>query len=368
MPNTAANPLGALRDLIAEIGAEKRATEGLGKTTFPQESVDDGTTEATSGSHAAENTAYVKKTVPGTPIDSAPDAKASDPKQDDLQPQIRVTQSTTGTDPSTEDNYKDKKYDPGTDHPARADNGEKYAGWNFDRLVTQLEKVGNGLLADLHVEAKQATATSRGPATAKGAAAAGYSAATAAGIGDEERARLTLESTVKEAFHMADLIAAYCQIKYAEEEEERREHELPRDVESHDGPPDEGVPMPPDAGVPPAGGGDPMAQLLGGGEQPPEVPPTGDESMQGLNGAMDDMQITPELIQQLLALLQSQGQGHPALKAAAENLKEATTRARTYRLQGKYETGPAKTARVGRIRSECRGYLSELMKSAGIIR
>ena len=65
-------------------------------------------------------------------------------------------------------------------------------------------------------------------------------------------------------------------------------------------------------------------------------------------------------------------QHHPAakpieaMKAAAETLQEIGTRARAYRLAGKYEMGPAKTAQIAQIRRECRSYLSELMKSAGI--
>ena len=381
MANKSASQLGNLLDLIAEIGAEKRATEGVGKTTFPQESVDDGTKPATTGSHAAENTSYVKEEVPGQPIDSSPEAKASDPKQDSLQPQIGATQSTTGTDPSAEDNYKDKKDDPGTDHPAKADSGEKYGSWDFGRLAQAWDKAANGLLAELHVENKQAAAAvqpqAAAPVTPKAAAAAGYAAAAGAGVTDDARARMTIEATVKEAFHMADLAAAYLRIKWAEEEEASKEHEKP---EEGDAPPEEGGGPPPDAGLPPGAGGpppgaggpppeaggDPMAQLLGGDQPPPGAPPTGDESMQGMNGAMDDMQITPELLQQLIQLLQAQA--HPQLKTAAENLREVAARARAYRLQGKYEVGPAKTARVHRIRSECRGYLSELMKSAGILK
>lgn len=388
--------LRALHDLVKEIRTEKRATEGVGKTTFPQESVDDKTHDVSTGSHAAENTAYVKETTPGTAVDEASEAKPGSDRQDELQPNIGTQQSATGEDPSAEDDYKATKDDPGTSHPAKADDGQKYAGWTVERLLEEQTKQANLLLATIAKDGEKSAApagtrTSSAP-SAKEAAAAGYAAAAAAGA--RPTAQQSILDTVKEASHMAELTALWL-LKRAEEEEggERREEEGEKKREESHGEPDgdeggEGGEGAPPSGPPapaPGGGEELLGQMLGGGAGAgagappppapmpgpggpggpggdPGMPPTHDDQMQGLSGAMDDMQLTPELIQQLIALLQAQG--GEGMKAASA-LKGAAEKSRAYRLTGKYTQGVAKSAKVAALREQFKGYLSEIVRRSG---
>jgi hypothetical protein len=92
--------------------------------------------------------------------------------------------------------------------------------------------------------------------------------------------------------------------------------------------------------------------------------PTKDERAEGLTGAMDDLQLTPETIQQLVALLNAQGD--EGMKAA-NVLKQAADTAKAYRLTGKYTQGAAKSARIAALRQQFRDYLGEIVRRSGYI-
>jgi hypothetical protein len=391
MPNPALL-FNEFRTFAEEIGRMKQAESpsGVGETSHPVMDKDDSTQDATTGARAEENTKDVKKDVPGTAVDeaSAPSPTASE--QDSVQPNIGTQQSETGGDPSVEDDYKSTKEDPGTSHPAKADDGEKYAGWQYDKLSRHVEKLANGLLADIIVEGRdKSAAPTPAPVPAKLAAAAGYIDAALAGD-DNARAALTVEGTIKEAHDMAGLVAKYAfeLAEYYKRAEEGEEQPKPDEQGEPDG--DEGSPVATEGEVPApdAGGGVPggggaeatLSSLLG----QPEAPPSHDEAMAGVNGAMDDLQISPEILMQIAQLLQQQGAGGPAgpagpggpggpgappvpadpaaMKTAAL-IQKVAREARAFRLDGKYEIGPPKTARAKRIRAEMRNYMSELTRN-----
>lgn len=339
---------------IRRMVVKSASAPGQGETTFPQDEVDDGQSEASEGARGRENSADVKDVVEHASIETT--TAPSSESQESVQPQIGLTQSETGGDPSVEDDYESRQKDPGTDAPAKVGEGEKYAAWSLEKLAAEADR----LTAQLAGSAAAPAATPRAAApaaTPKEAAAAGYADAAAAGAAD----RRFMEATVKEAIHAAALTAQYLPYYH----QKAAEGDLPLEGL----PPDEGAPpeeAPPldEAGPPPAGG-DPGASLedaLGGEAPPSDAPATADEAIDGFNGAADDMQITPEMLEAIVALLQQQ-QGAPAVAKAAKFQKLAAA-AVGRRMAGGHTIGPPKTARAAAIREGGRKYLVEIVSLA----
>ena len=139
-----------LRGFLAEIQAEKSAAatrkQGAaynepgsigGPTSHPVKDVDDGTQKATEGARSAENSADVKEQEMAGNVDSAAD---KGPDQESVQFNVGVTSTETGKDPANENNYKGDKDDPGTSHPAKTDDGEKYASMSFAQIKALFER------------------------------------------------------------------------------------------------------------------------------------------------------------------------------------------------------------------------------------
>lgn len=121
-----------------------------GASSHPTANVDNRGQSASEGARSSENESDVKADVPNN-VNSAPDAK--DGQSDDVNINIGTTQSATGEDPSTEDDYKGGKDDPGSSHPARTDNdaldGHKYASLKMGQAYDLHTNLANGILADL---------------------------------------------------------------------------------------------------------------------------------------------------------------------------------------------------------------------------
>ncbi len=166
VPTQKATLFSALNALASEIdGIEKQSSAQLvkragpvpsdpggyqGPTTHPVKDIDNDVQDATEGARSAENTADVKADIKAPSVDSTPDATEGGGDADADQLNIGMTQSSTGNDPSVEDAYKDKKDDPGTTMPAKADNGgEKYASVSFRDGMAKSAQYGNAILADL---------------------------------------------------------------------------------------------------------------------------------------------------------------------------------------------------------------------------
>lgn len=312
-------------------GTKKASPAGMGETSHPSEGVDNNTQDEETGARYDENSADVKKDVPGQSVD------ATDPKsggdQDSKQFNIGTTQSATGEQPSVEDDYKSDKDDPGTEHPMNADDvGEKYSAMSLKNLLKVAENKANNILADLAVDvAKDNTQTVQQKAAAVKAAApapaqkspvsatAGYDAATLS-ANMEKVAADFIAQTIRDADLDADLVGAYCHSYYngrmkraADESVEGESHEDP--AAGGEGPPPEGAGEGGEGGegggadvlgalgaagadAPPMGGdggGDPGAGGAGG----PGGGMSQEQALQELAMALQELGISPEELAQL---------------------------------------------------------------------
>lgn len=158
----------SLRHMAEEIGgAEKQAAAGRikqgegptpsdpggyqGATTHPTKSVGNNVQSVQTGARASENEKDVKADQGAPGVNSTPEAshKEGSGDQDSVQLNIGTTQSATGEDPSVEDDYKGTKDDPGTTHPAKTDDGEKYAAMKFPEIKGVADLLANSICADL---------------------------------------------------------------------------------------------------------------------------------------------------------------------------------------------------------------------------
>lgn len=322
---------------VAEPLSEPGSLEG--GTSHPSGKADDGTQTATTGSFAAEQTAAVKENVGATSVDSMPEATPGSVNQNDHQLNIGTKQSLIGEDPSSEDNYKETKDEPGnidgkaTTSPATVGD-EKFASFSLPQKYAFLTKEANELLRDLTLSGVATTPTASNTPAAPNtpeaqAVAAGYKAAAAAApaaISDAD-IQLFLQETVKEAEAIGDCAVAYFNEIYKaaseappEEAMETEDHDKPGDAGSNG---DGAAPAGPAGGAAGGGGGDEDLALLaamggeGGGDPaaaPPAPPapggdmggmPGGDPSLGGsspvneLFNALVEMGITPDDLHQI---------------------------------------------------------------------
>lgn len=262
-----------LNEFMKEVAAEKTAAANTeaggheGASSHPSTDVDDSTADASEGARSAENSADVKDEVGGKTPDDISEGDAG-PDQDDRQLNIGTQQSATGEDPSVENDFKGDKDDPGTSHPADTEDGEKFGSLerdcedaDFMQAKTAALSLGNEILADfangfgfgevqyqkkaqaLLVEEPQAEINDQPVAPpaeqqaevtaekqaeevapeAQEAADAGYQLAAVLGmekLSEEQRASLTIEQTVKDASHDADLVGSYLNTLAAEAEKQ----------------------------------------------------------------------------------------------------------------------------------------------------
>jgi len=337
-----------LRDFLSEVENEKRAsvrkraeantetTAQGGPTSHPSKNEDDGTTPATDGARSKENTGDVKKMIPAGGVDSASDDAAS---QEDQQYDVGIGSTSTGEDPSNEDNYKSEKEDPGTTHPATTD-GEKYSSLHFGQLRKLAAYKANDILSDIvkraeeeceededeeeskkkdddnedsesdqeeveemaKEEAKEAGyIDSRGRLTSMGkvAAAAGEAAATLTNDQNHELVKQaqasvagSIEHTIADGLEKAAMVGAYLQSFYkAAAEGEAAGGE--GDAQTQEEAPEDGSGMEMDPSM--------LAQMAGEESAPQGAPPEGD-AIQELLMALQEQGIEPE---QLLQMIQS---------------------------------------------------------------
>jgi hypothetical protein len=295
-----------------------------GATSHPVKSVDDQTQDATEGARSSENSSDVKKQIPGGGADGAP---TSPPDQAGQQFSTGVTSTATGEDPSNEDNYKGDKEDPGTSHPAKADDGEKYSSLSYSKLKTLTEKKANALVANLTAQLKQAQDNKGKPEAqpAKTAASAVVEPKTAAAVGYDQAVKagepanqeptdfykLAAEDVIRNALKSAVATGQYLTsfksaiAKKAEEEASESEDSKSEKSES---PKEEASESSSEAPPKSSGGGGDV-----GGETPPAAaggppgmggaPPAGagDPSVDELLAALAELGITPD---QLLAAIE----------------------------------------------------------------
>jgi len=365
----------ALTSLADEIGTEKTAAAQEksaaptpsdpggydGASSHPTTGIDNRGQGASEGARSSENATDVKADQP-VGVDQTAEATAGSDVQDGQQLNIGTQQSATGEDSSVENDYKGTKDDPGTSHPAKTEDGEKYSSAKVAQAYAI--PLANSILADLangygsqlktasNVEpvpqpvapapAAEETPTEPAPTEEKSAsvdpellkaasvatepepAIAGYELATSMGLEKAaafEGVRECVSGTIKDAHLDADLFGSYY-TAFADNMHKQAMGEDPmggaEDGEEHGAPP-EGAPP---EGAPPEGGGEDLGGLGdllggggGGGEPPMGEDPMGGDPMGG--GEMGGGPSEEEAIMQLAAALDELGIPLEALAGAA---------------------------------------------------
>lgn len=314
-----------------------------GASTHPSAHVDNNVQKATTGSRAAEYEADVKKQQGALAVDNTPEL-SQEGRQDEVQQNIGTTVAATGEDPAAEKDYKGTKDDPGTSHPAKASDGEKYSSVNFKQAHAKCSDLGNEILADLInfggdsiaskaagmppaflANIKKKKSDDGDKCSDKGdlkgdqhkldvdgdgeitgpdlkslrekdsAFSAGYELAAALGLdkeATEASVRDVCANTLREADEMADLFVGFYTAKAAgadmmEEGAEGEDHSEAGDAASGEAPADMSGGM-----GELMGGGDMGGGEMAGGEMGGE--PSEDEALQELAMALQELGISPE--------------------------------------------------------------------------
>ena len=331
-----------------------------GASSHPSAHVDNDVQKATTGARAAEYEADVKKQQGALAVDNTPEM-SQEGRQDEVQQNIGTTVAATGEDPAAEKDYKGTKDDPGTSHPAKANDGEKYSSVTFKQAHANCSSLGNEILADLinfgtdqlagekaagmppaflaNIKKKKPEGEGQASGELKGdqdkldvdgdkkiegsdlaalrngkeaAFSAGYELAAALGLDKqaaEANVRDVCANTLREADEMADLFVGFFTAKQAgadptEEAAEGEDHSAPDDVGSGEG-----------GEAAPAGDAGGMEAMMGGGGGEgaglEAAPPSEEEALQELAMALQELGIPPE------ALLQGLSGGEGGDPAAA---------------------------------------------------
>lgn len=145
--------------------AEKKAEGGptpadpgtyVGASSHPTAHVDNNVQKAETGARASEYEADIKKQQGALAVDNTPELPYEG-RQDEVQQNIGTNVAATGEDPAAEHDYKGTKDDPGTSHPAKTNDGEKYSSVTFKVAMDRAAALGNDILASLlNASTKQA--------------------------------------------------------------------------------------------------------------------------------------------------------------------------------------------------------------------
>lgn len=339
-----------------------------GSSSHPSANVDNNVQTAAEGARSSEYESDIKNQQGALSVNSTPEL-SQEGRQDDVQLNINTNAAATGEDPAAEKDYKGTKDDPGTAHPAKTNDGEKYSSVTFKQARQQCSTLGNDILANLinfgtskltgekaaempafiqaKIDAKKECpaeekadnsalkgnqtkldtdkdgkiegsdlAALRAGKDKEAAFKAGYELAAAAGLNKEAAEAAVREvcaNTLRDADTMADLVIGFLSTKQAggdtDDALEGEDHSSPDDVSSgaSDAPPtaDAG------GGDPSMGGGD-SAMMAGGAPAGAEGvgAPSEDEAVQELAMALQELGIPPEALLQALSGAQGGG-GEP---------------------------------------------------------
>lgn len=414
--------LNALADEISQ-GAVKAAESPTpadpgtyeGASSHPTAHVDNNVQKAETGERAREYEADIKKQQGALAVDNTPELP-QEGRQDQVQLNIGTNAAATGEDPAAEHDYKGDKDDPGTSHPAKANDGEKYSSVTFKEAAARCNTLGNEILATLlsastekaaempaflkeKVESKKEApkgelkgdqhkldvdndgkiegsdlADLRGDK--KAAFKAGYELAAALGMSKEAAeasVREVCANTLREADEMADLFIGFMNSKAAEADPsdaaaEGEDHSAPGDDASGANPADAagGAPAEMEMAMDPAAGAE-------GGA------PSEDEAVQELAMALEELGIPPEA---LIQAVQSQGSGAGAAgadagmgadmggamgaeaapkMASANDLNAIGNVVVNFKRSGKFQVKEARTKRSRQLRDIMKQHVLELV-------
>lgn len=119
-----------------------------GASSHPSVSVANDVQSAPEGARASEYESDIKKQQGALAVDNTPEM-SQEGRQDDVQLNIGTNAKATGEDPAAEKDYKGDKDDPGTSHPAKTNDGEKYSSVSFKEARDACSQLGNDILANL---------------------------------------------------------------------------------------------------------------------------------------------------------------------------------------------------------------------------
>ena len=372
--------LNALSEEIAQSAVKSAATKAAegptpadpgtytGASSHPTAHVDNNVQNAETGARASEYESDIKKQQGALAVDNTPEF-SQEGRQDEVQLNINTNAAATGEDPSSEKDFKGTKDDPGTSHPAKTDDGEKYSSVTFKEARDRAASLGNDILASLlNASTKQAggmppalakaLGDKKAPAAGKpglkgnqskldvdkdgkiegsdlkslrggkeaadDAFAAGYELAKELGVSKEAAEASVREicaNTLREADEMADLFIGYFTTKRAaaamgDAAEEGEDHGAEGDEGSgaNAAPPDMGGGAPAGLesmmGGADAGGGDPS--MAGAADPGAGGAPSENEAVQELAMALEELGIPPEALLQALQGAQGGGAGGAA--------------------------------------------------------
>jgi len=441
--------LNALADEISKSPVKTAAEKAAGPTpsdpggyagasSHPSAHVDNDVQAATEGARSSEYEADIKKQQGALAVDNTPEM-SQEGRQDDVQLNIGTNAAATGEDPSAEKDYKGTKDDPGTTHPAKTNDGEKYSSVSFKEARDRAGALGNDILANIinfgtsnltkqsempeFLKKKMDGAKhedSESPATEKAehkglkgnqskldvdndgkiegsdlaalrndkAAAfkAGYELASVLGLSKEAAeasVREVCASTLREADEMADLFIGFATSKLAasdptDDASEGEDHSAPEDAES-------GASDAPGGDAAPAG----LESMMGGGGgaeggMPMEAAGPeaggghgGDEAVQELAMALEELGIPPEALIQALSHggggaegAGDMGAGAPGAEAmppeespkmAAAALDAIGREVVSYKRAGKFQVKEARTKRSRELRDSMKQHVIELL-------
>ena len=437
--------LNALADEISKSPVKTAAEKAAGPTpsdpggyagasSHPSAHVDNDVQAATEGARSSEYEADIKKQQGALAVDNTPEM-SQEGRQDDVQLNIGTNAAATGEDPSAEKDYKGTKDDPGTTHPAKTNDGEKYSSVSFKEARDRAGALGNDILANIiNFGAEKLTneKAAEMPAFLKAkmnkddksekkdapkgelkgdqhkldtdndgkiegsdlaslrndkAAAfkAGYELASVLGLSKEAAeasVREVCANTLREADEMADLFIGFATSKMAgsdptDEAAEGEDHSAPADAESgaSDAPADDAAP----AGLEAMMGGE------GGGEEggmpmeaagPEAGAGGGDEAVQELAMALEELGIPPEALIQALSQgggaegAGDMGAGAPgaeampmeeAPKMAAAALDAIGREVVSFKRAGRFQVKEARTKRSRELRDSMKQHVIELL-------
>lgn len=379
-----------------------------GASSHPTANVDNNVQKAETGARASEYETDIKKQQGALAVDNTPEM-SQEGRQDEVQVNIGTSAKATGEDPAAEHDYKGDKDDPGTSHPAKANDGEKYSTVTFKEARDRAGALGNDILANLinfgtsklagempealkeHAEKKEEPkgelkgdqhkldvdkdgkiegSDLKELREGKEAAfKAGYELAAALGLNKEAaeaNVREVCANTIREADEMADLFLGFVTSKAAEDdtaeaEAEGEDHSAPGDAESgaSDAPP--AAPAGLEAMM--AGGDGADAGAMGAEPGLAEAAPSDDEAVQELAMALEELGIPPEA---LLGAAQGAGGAPGGMEAApkmaaAKDLGEIGAAVVNFKRAGKFQVKEARTKRSRQLRDIMKQHVLELV-------
>ena len=119
-----------------------------GASSHPTTSVDNSVQNADTGARASEYETDIKKQQGALAVDNTPEM-SQEGRQNEVQLNINTNAKSTGEDPAAEKDFKGTKDDPGTSHPAKTNDGEKYSSASFKEARNHCGNLGNDILANL---------------------------------------------------------------------------------------------------------------------------------------------------------------------------------------------------------------------------